>query len=131
MRDFNVEPGSLKAVHVLLDTQLWIDVGLMFLGGAEDATPTCQTRPQARPTRIDCVIANNLAIPWISGFQVIKDEMIPAHSVLQITLDRKADKEERTYAKNLPSLKTLFDMKVEGVTKGMQGKEKGLPRKRS
>ena len=101
MGDFNSEPGNLRAIKALLDSQQWLDVGAnASWWGGEDGTPTCQTRPQAKPTRIDGIIANRMAIPWISGFAIEKDEMIPTHSVLQIVLDSKAPQEERVYAKN-------------------------------
>ena len=70
MGDFNAVPGSLRSVKDMLDTNQWIDVGACASWwGGEDESPTCQTRPQAKPTRIDGVLANNMAIPLIRGFR--------------------------------------------------------------
>ena len=92
MGDFNAVPGSLRSVKGMLDTNQWIDVGACASWwGGEDGTPTCQTRPQAKPTRIDGVLANNMAIPLIRGFQVEKDEEIPTHAVLQLKLERETE----------------------------------------
>ena len=86
--------------------------------------PTCQTRPTAKPTRIDGILANKTALTCNSGFQGIKDERIPTHAVLQIKLDRENLNESIMYAESLPSLKSLVDQKVAENTKDKQGKEK-------
>ena len=49
--------------------------------------------------------------------------MIPTHSILKLTLEAKAAKEENTFAKQLRSLKTIFLEKVEALTKGKEEKE--------
>ena len=65
--------------------------------GGVDNQRTCQTHPNAKATRIDGVIANSHALPMVKGVQVIKDDMIPTHSVVRVTLNRKVlSKEKRT-----------------------------------
>ena len=103
----------MKTVTEMIERGQWADVGKhVSWWGGKDAEPTCQPRPQATPTRIDAILANNVAVSWIKGFDVIHDEGIPTHRVLQLRLRKKAAMEERTYAENLPSLKKLFENKV-------------------
>ena len=125
MGDFNAIPGSLQAVRSSLDEEQWISIDANAAWrGAENSMPTCQTRPTAKPTRIDGILANKTALPWISGFQVIKDERIPTHVVLQFNLDRENLNESRRYEKSLPSLTNLVDQQVAENTKDKQGKDK-------
>ena len=70
------------------------------------------------------MLANRAAIPWIRQLEIIKDEMIPTHAVVRITLGRNAAKEKRRYAKSLPSLRKLFDDKVGQLLKDLRGKGK-------
>ena len=123
--DFNAEPDSLKAAKDLIENDQWVDIGKNAAWwDGESGTPTCQTRPQAKATRIDGILANRAAIPWIRSFEVVKDDMIPTHSVIRLTLGRNASTEKRTYAKTLPSLRKLFENKVNENTKNLKGKER-------
>ena len=129
--DFNAEPDTLKTAKKWIEDEQWIDVGKnASWWKGQDSTPTCQTRPQAKPTRIDGALANRAAIPWIRGFEVVKDEMLPTHAVVRITLGRNASKETRTYAKTLPSIRKFFEKKADEVTKDLNGKEKREGKKR-
>ena len=56
----------------------------------------------AKPTKIDGVIAIRHAIPMIKSFQVIKDDMIPTHSVVRVTLNTKVLEQEITFIKTFP-----------------------------
>ena len=73
---------------------------------------------------IDAIMANSIALPMVKSFNVVKDEMIPTHKVLRTTLIRKTMQEERTFIKTLPSLKKLYDEKVEQRLEGKEGKER-------
>ena len=68
MGDFNVEPNKLDITREMIEDQQWIDVGekAMWWGGTPNQN-TCQTRPQAKPTRIDGILASREAVAWISG----------------------------------------------------------------
>ena len=71
--DFNAEPDSLKAIQELIVEEQWTDVGRhASRWGGEDAQMTCKTRPKAKPSRIDGVVANKAAMTWIAGFDVAK-----------------------------------------------------------
>ena len=94
--------------------------------GGEDAQPTCKANPRAKPTRIDGVVANKAAVAWIAGYNVIKDPMTPTHSVVQLKLKRKAAREERAYAKSLPSLKRFYTKKVRELVGDKKEKRRRL-----
>ena len=86
--------------------------------------PTCWARDNAQPSRIDAILVNPQAIRMVRAFEVERSELIPTHGIVRIRLNRAALKEERTYAKTLPSLKKMFDKKMEEDTKGMDDKGK-------
>ena len=120
--DLNINPDKLKAAEELVKHDHWTDVGKhASWWGGKDAEPTCQPRPQATPTRIDAILANKAALAWIKGFEVEQDDKIPTHKALRLKLRDCATLEPRTYAKSLPSLKKLFDIKIDGI---MERKEK-------
>ena len=73
------------------------------------------------------MLANRAAIPWIRGFEVVKDDMIPTQSVIRSTLGRNASSEKRTYAKTLLSFRKLFENKANENTKDLKGTEKNRP----
>ena len=108
-----------------MDDELWEEVGSVagWWGGTPNET-TCRTRAGAKPTRIDGILANLWALPYIKAFRVYKDEQIPTHSVIEMALTSENVQEERTYVKTLPSLKALFDKEVEAKTEGKEAKEK-------
>ena len=129
--DFNITPTNLNSVKELVDDELWEDVGSVagWWGGTSNET-TCRTSAGAKPTRIDGILANLWALPYIKAFRVYKDEQIPTHSVIEMTLTSENVQEERTYVKTLPSLKALFDKEVEAKTEGKEAKEKCFYTKR-
>ena len=88
--------------------------------GGTDNEPTCSQRTDAQETRTDGVMANSTAIPYIRGFAVEKDPMIPTHSVVKIYLDLETAGEPRDFIKTLPSLKYLLDDKIAKETEGME-----------
>ena len=92
------------------------------MGGTANQA-TCQTRPQARPTRIDGVLASREAVAWIGSFGVEGNDNVPTHKILKLTLQGEAAEEERTYAKKLRSLKEMFLNKVADMTKDQGEKE--------
>ena len=108
MGDFNAVPNTLRAVKELIEDELWEDVGAKadWWGGTPDQ-PTCKQRAAARETRIDGIIANMWAIPMITGYNVTKDEQIPTHSIVEVTLSDKEEAKERDYVRSLPSLKNF------------------------
>ena len=98
--DFNAEPNQLDIGRELIEEHQWVDVGAKAdWWGGEANQKTCQTRPQAKPTRIDGILASREAVSWISGFKVSENSMIPTHKVLELTLSGEAADEERTFAK--------------------------------
>ena len=107
--DFNREPKELETFRRLIEDKAWQDLGTIasWWGGVDNEN-TCQTRPEAKATRIDAILVNSVAIPMVKSFSVIKDDMIPTHRVLRTTLVRKTLQEERTFIKTLPSLKKLL-----------------------
>lgn len=119
--DFNAEPNSLKGAEELMDEEGWIDAGAVasWWGGV-DNMPTCSQRAEARETRIDGALVNSTAIPLIKSFTVVKDTMIPTHSVVQLHLNLDVTEEPRTYIKTFPSLKSLLDAKITGETEGIE-----------
>ena len=93
-----------------MEDEQWIDVGekAHWWGGTANEC-TCQTRPMAKPTRIDGILASRDAIARIKHFCVEGSEMIPTHKVLKLSLTQGEPMEERTYAKILVSLTKLFE----------------------
>ena len=123
--DFNAEPNQLDISKELIEEHQWVDVGAKAdWWGGEANQKTCQTRPQAKPTRIDGILASREAVPWISGFKVSENEMIPTHKVLELTLSGEAADEERTFAKKLTSMKGAFLTKLNLLTADETDKEK-------
>jgi len=119
--DFNAEPNSLNGTAELMDEEAWIDVGAVASWwGGTDNQPTCSQRADAQETRIDGVMANSVAIPYIRGFAVEKDPMIPTHSVVKVYLDLETAGEPRNFVKTLPSLKYMLDEKIAKETESMQ-----------
>ena len=110
MADFNATPCTLNSVKEMIEDELWEDIGHVahWWGGTPDQ-PTCKTRAGAKATRIDGILANMWATPYISGFKVTKDEHIPTHSVLELTLQSKEEQEEQHDVRTLPSLQKLSD----------------------
>ena len=74
MADFNITPGNLETVKELIEDELWEDSGHVadWWGGAPDE-PTCKTRAAAKATRIDWILANIWAAPYVKGFKVFQD----------------------------------------------------------
>ena len=124
MGDYNAVPNTLRAVKELIEDELWEDVGAKadWWGGTPDQ-PTCKQRAAAKETRIDCIIANMWAMPMITGFSITKDEQIPTHSIVEVTLSDKEEAKERDYVRSLPSLKKLFDQEIIKRTEGKEKKE--------
>ena len=109
MADFNITPTKLDTVRDLVEDELWEDLGSVAdRWGSEPNQPTCKTRAAANATRIDGMLANMWALPYVKCFRVYKDEMITTRSVVE--------QEESTYVTSLPSLKKIVrrgDVKAE------------------
>ena len=86
---------------------------------------TCWGRVNAKPSRIDGFVVNPEALMMIDDFYVEKDEGIPTHAVVGLKISRSTEMETRRFAKSLPSLKKLFDQKVNEIekVKGEEGVE--------
>ena len=122
--DFNAIPSSFNGTAELMEEEAWIDVGAVasWWGGI-DNQPTCAQRAGARETRIDGVMANCMAIPYIRGFEVEKDPMIPTHSVVKLYLDLEAVEEPRSFIKTLPSSKSMLDTKIAKAIESIEDKK--------
>ena len=109
----------------MIAEKAWTDLGseASWWGGTDNQT-TCQTRPTPKATRIDGVVANQYALPLVQSFEVISDDIIPTHSVVRATLCKEKLHEKRYYIKTLPSLKSLYDSKVEKMGEGKTDKER-------
>ena len=66
-------------------------------GGVDDQ-PTCSQRADVRESKIDGAMANCMAIPYIRGFEIEKDPMIPTRSVVKLFLDLETAEEPRTFS---------------------------------
>ena len=75
------------------------------------------------------MLANQWAVPYINHFRVYKDEQIPTHAVLELTLENKNEQEESTYVRTLPSLQKLFDEEMQKRGEGKTHKEQQELRK--
>lgn len=71
-------------------------------------------REGARKTRIDGVIANSMAAPYIRAFNAEKHPMMPTRSVVHLHVDLNMGDQPRSFAKTLPSLKSVLDKKIAG-----------------
>lgn len=92
--------------------------------GEEDDRPTCHARAQAKPSRIDGVLANMYVVHLIKKIAVENDTNIPTHSVVKVHISRRAAQEPRTILRTLSSLKKLYQQKVDKMTENMEGKPK-------
>ena len=63
------------------------------------------------------------AVPYVKGYKVYKDDMVPTHSVVEVTLSSENKQAENTYIKTLPSLKKMFDQEMTKQVVGMAPKE--------
>ena len=108
----------------MIEDQQWVDVGekAMWWGGTPNQT-TCQTRPQAKPTRIDGILASREVVAWISGFDVEQEDMIPTPKILKLNLEGKAAVENNTVAKTISCLQDLFLEMTRALTEGKDDKE--------
>ena len=52
------------------------------------------------------------AMPMITAFNITKDENIPTHSIVEITLSDKEEAKERDYVRSLPSLRQILPKKL-------------------
>ena len=75
MGDINANPESLHNIKELVDEEGWIDVGLHadWWGGNPEET-TCESRPGAKPSRIDVIIASPEAALYIREVWVRKTQ---------------------------------------------------------
>ena len=97
-----------------------------------DNQTTYSQRADAQETRIDGVMANSMAIPYIRRFEVEKGPMIPTHSVVKLYLDLEKVGEPRGFIKSLPSLKYMLGYKIAKETEGMEDfKERANQAKRN
>ena len=74
----------------------------------------------AKPSRIDGIVCNLEAAALIHSFKVEKDEMIPTHSIVKITVSRNAMKQKGSFVRSLPSLKKACDTQIEDVLKNKE-----------
>ena len=103
--DFNEVPSTLKTVKKLMEEHCWIDVGeVAHWWEGEPNVPTCHAKARANPSRIDGIVCNLEVATMTHSFKVEKDEMIPTHSIITITVSRNAMAQKRSFARNLPSL---------------------------
>ena len=87
---------------------------------------TCQNNSKTKPTRIDAILANPEALTLIYDFEVEKVDGFPTHSFLRIKLSRNAIQQERLFARNMPSLKQMFENRSESVPQDRDGKTKAV-----
>ena len=93
-------------------------------GGRIPNQNTCQNNSKTKPTRIDVILANPQALTLIYDFEVQKVDGFPTHSIIRIKLIRSAMRQERYFARNMPSLKKIFEDKMEAMTKDDDAKTK-------
>ena len=106
--DFNKEPSTLQTVKEWKKEESWVDVGeVPSWWGRRPNEPTCHSRQGANPTRIDGYVVNPSAMITIHDYEVDKRELIPTHSILRLELSKSSFKEERTYLRQVPSLKCV------------------------
>ena len=91
--------------------------------GEKPRGPTCRSGSKARPTRIDGILANPLALISIHDFEVERHEMITTHSFLRIEVSKKELKEERQCVRKVGSLKQLFENKMQEAKKDLERRE--------
>ena len=104
MADFNCTPEVITNVQELVDDESWVDVGHCadWWGGTADQ-PTCHQRAAARETRIDGILYNMWMTPFIQNVEVWKDDEVPTHKIVQMTLGTKTEGKNNTYLRSLPS----------------------------
>ena len=60
----------------------------------------------------------------IYEFEVEKVDGFPTHSIIRIKLSRSAMQQERLFARSMPSLKKMFEDKIDAMTKDQDAKTK-------
>ena len=97
-----------------IDEEAWTEIGSNAnWWGRPKKEVTCRSRANAKGSRIDGFPVNKEASPLGHDFYVEQDEMIPAHACVGIVLSRNASTEPRRFARTLPCLKKLFDIKLQ------------------
>ena len=106
--DFNARPNSLGPISTWIREESWTDVGHRadWWGGVPDRW-TCQSKPDATPSRIDGLVVDAEALATVRSFQVENKTHYPTHCVLRFTVTRNAFQESRTFIQKLGSLKAL------------------------
>ena len=87
MGDFNTSLCKLPALHNLVQTGGWCDVGAVAeRWGGTNEEPTCFGYNTSTPSRNDFFIANPASVHLIDSFQVVRTSDFSNHSILQIGL---------------------------------------------
>ena len=100
--DFNRTLNEIPTFKEMIEEEAWVDIGSVasWWGGTDNQT-TCQSSSKAKATRIDGMLFNKFALPLVQHFEVIKDDMIPTHSVMRVTLSRQNVQKEKTFYKQI------------------------------
>jgi hypothetical protein len=90
MGDINGDLADFPTISEMLRKDGWADLGsLSHLCEDGPLQPTCHARATARATRRDYILANDLALPAVTGHRVDATDEFPTHQPVQIRMDIK------------------------------------------
>ena len=122
--DFNARPNTLGPIAAWIREECWTDVGHKadWWGGIADRW-ACQSRADAKPSRIDGMVVDAEALGSVRSFEVENRTHIPTHCVLKFSVTRNAFQEKRTFLHKLGSLKNNMEAKWKEAFKEKEPKE--------
>ena len=75
--------------------------------------PTCWSRANTKPSRIDGILACTDVISLIHDSTIDKQDQISGHAFVAVKLSRSGAEEKRSFARTLPPFKTKFETKLD------------------
>ena len=112
--DFNATEGKLPTVDFLTTSKGWTDCGAnASKWGGIDRQATCQANDNAKPSRIDFVLANEAILADIRGFQVDYCHDFKSHHPMQLKLEVGNTVQESDRYRKTPSASKLITEKID------------------
>ena len=79
--------------------------------------PTCKANADAKASRRDFILVNDILYDAVKGFRVMKDDLFPTHRPVQVCLDLKKLKVEKRTLRKPRSAAEAFEERIEEMMK--------------
>ena len=97
----------------MIAKQGWTDLGTKAdIWGGINRQVTCRAGPNAKPTRIDFVLANEAIFPAIKGFQVDYCNMFKTHHVMPVRIEAENLKQDVTRYRKTTSASKIIEKRI-------------------